>query len=249
MLRKYYDLHLTTKRSFGTDSAEEIIRMAERLGFEAIAIADKIDNEKDMLAARAEIEATKPKIKVLVGAEIIVDNASKLSQKVNQLRPYADLILVSGGDLEVNRAACENPKVDILAHPELKRRDGGVDHVMAEFAARNGVAIELNFREFLQSYRKIRSHILSHMRRNAMLAEKYGAPLIVTSAAERAYDMRSGRDLASLAYLAGLSTDHAIRAVSDAPEMIIRRAIEEKDAKNVIPGVRIIKEKKPEDSE
>ena len=243
MLRKYYDLHVTTKRSFGTEYAVDMIRMAERLGFAGIAIVDRIETAKELAEARKEVLDAKPKIDVLIGAEITVDRAHKLAAKVNALREAADLIVVSGGDDEINRAACENPRVDILAHPELMRKDGGIDHVIAGFAAKNGVAIELNFRGFLQSYRKIRCHVLTHMRKNAMLAEKYGAPLIVTSAAQNTYEMRAGRDMASLASLAGLATDRAIRTVSEIPEMIAKRAKDEKDPKNVAPGVRI-KEKK-----
>jgi len=86
------------------------------------------------------------------------------------------------------------------------------------------VAIELNFREFLNTFGKLRSHILSHMSQNVALALKSGAPVIVTSAAESVWHMRAGRELASLAYLCGMTREQAVAAVTAVPERLLQKS-------------------------
>lgn len=223
MLKKYYDMHVTTKYSTGVNTVEEIIKRAERLGLDTVAILDRVESPNDLLAIRKDAEAVSTTLNVLVGTEIVAENPTVLHKKINKFRDAADIIAVFGGDIDINRCAVESPKVDILTHPELKRKDSGMDHVMMKLAAENQVAIELNFREYLYSYRKIRTYILSHMRQNVMLSLKFGASVIVTSGAESIWDMRAGRELASLAYLSGLDRESAVGSVSDAPANIVRK--------------------------
>ena len=85
---------------------------------------------------------TKTTVEILQGVEIKAKNPDELRRMVDRFRDMADIIIVAGGELDINRAACENPKVDILSTPEKQRRDSGIDHVMAKLAAENKVAID-----------------------------------------------------------------------------------------------------------
>lgn len=236
--RNYYDLHVTTNHSFGTTTVEEIIRMAERLGLHTIAIIDAVDTKAELDKIKQEIAAVRTSLQVLLGIELRAESDAELNDKVNKFRDLVDVIAVSGGNLEINKAACENPKVNLLAHPEFKRKDSGLDHVMIKEAAQNGVAIELNFREYLHTTRKLRSHVLAHMRNNVMLAQHLGAPVIVTSAAESVWDMRAGRELATLAYLCGMDREQAVNAVSTVPDQIVARVRQIRTPGYVMPGVK-----------
>ena len=131
--------------------------------------------------------------------------------------------------------------MDVLCHPEAGRKDSGMDHVMAKQASIYNVAIELNFRHFLEASKKQRAHILAHMRRNVMLAEKYGVNVVVASGAESVWQMRAGRELAALAYLAGMTREQAVRTTSTIPESIISTAMERKSPDFVMPGVRVLR--------
>ncbi|VVB60924.1 Ribonuclease P protein component 3 [uncultured archaeon] len=237
---RYFDMHITTSHSFGTDSIPEMVKMAERLELDTICIADAIETPDQFMQIKKEIAALKSTVNILLGVEIIAKNLQDMANKVNRFRELADIIIVSGGDLDINRAACENPKVDILAHPESKRKDSGLDHVMVAAAAKNKVAIELNFRSFLYSTGRQRAYLLSGMQRNAMLCKKFDAPLIVTSAAENIWEMRAGKDLSTLAYLCGMDVENAINTVSSIPEFLARRVKEIKSLGFVMPGVKVV---------
>lgn len=237
---RYFDMHVTTSHSFGTDSALDIVKMAERLELDTICIADASDTVEKLSEIKKEIANIKSTVNVILGVEILAKNPNDMANKVTRFRDIADIIIVSGGDIDINRAACENPKVDILAHPEYKRKDSGIDHVIAAAAAKNKVAIELNFRSFLHSTGRQRAYLLASMQRNAMLCKKFDAPIIVTSAAENVWEMRAGKDLSTLAYLAGMDVENAITTVSTIPEFIVRRVKEIKSPEFVMPGVKVV---------
>ncbi|MBU4245923.1 PHP domain-containing protein [archaeon] len=237
---RYFDMHITTNYSFGTDSVAEIVKMAERLELDTICIADASDTVEKLAEIKNEISNIRSTVNVVLGVEILAKNPNDMANKVTRFRDIADIIIVSGGDIDINRAACENPKVDILAHPEYKRKDSGIDHVIAAAAAKNKVAIELNFRSFLHSTGRQRAYLLASMQRNAMLCKKFDAPVIVTSAAENVWGMRAGKDLSTLAYLAGMDVENAITTVSTIPEFLIRRVKEIKSPEFVMPGVKLV---------
>jgi RNase P/RNase MRP subunit p30 len=79
------------------------------------------------------------------------------------------------------------------------------------------------------------------MCRNVMLAEKYGVNVVVTSGAGSIWEMRAGRELAALAYVVGMTREHAVRTTSSIPESIIARALERKRPDFVMPGVRVVR--------
>ncbi len=241
MLRNYCDMHVTTKHSYGVNSVEEIAGHAEKLGLDTIVILDGIDSLEDLESVKKDVMSVKSDVNILVGVEIKAENSSELNKQISRFRDKADVIAVYGGELEINRAAVENPRVDLLVHPELKRKDSGMDHVMMKLAAENNVAIELNFREYLHSYKRIRSYVLSHMRNNVMLAQKYGAHIVAASGAESVWDMRAGRELASLAYICGLDREKAVKSVSDVPLYLVKRTAEIRD-RTLKDGVKVVSE-------
>ncbi|MFH1432698.1 MAG: RNase P subunit p30 family protein [archaeon] len=219
-------MHVTTKYSCGVNTVPEVVTYAERLGFDTIVILDRIDSLKTLQSIKDDVGSLKTNVNVLVGVEIMAKNAQELHKMINRFRDNVDILAVHGGDIEINRSAVENPRVDLLTHPEQRRKDSGMDHVMMKLAAENNVAIELNFHDYLHSYRKIRSYVLNHMRNNVMLAEKYDTHVVVASGAESVWDMRAGRELASLAYICGLDREKAVKTVSDIPSHIIKRVAE-----------------------
>ncbi len=237
---RYFDMHITTSHSFGTDDVPEIVKMAERLELDTICIADAVDTIDKFMQIKKEIAELKSTVNILLGVEIVAKNPQDMANKVNRFREPADIVIVSGGDIDINRAACENPKVDILAHPEYKRKDSGLDHVMAAAAAKNKVAIELNFRSFLHATGRQRAYLLAGMQRNAMLCKKFDAPIVVTSAAQNTWEMRAGKDLSTLAYICGMDVENAINTVSSIPEFLARRVKEIKSPGFVMPGVKVI---------
>jgi len=211
----FYDLHVHTSLSIGENTVEEVVEMAKKIGLDGIGIVRyhpelvtiPKDNDIDIVDA------------VMVKAE----SAEELNEIVRRMRNRAEIIMVHGGNYDVNRAACENSMVDILCHPELGRRDSGLDHIAVKAAKQNDVMIEINFREILESHTKQRSYVLSSLKRNVMLCNKYDVKMITCSGAVSKWNMRSCRDMASIAHLLGLELGEAINTVSNNAKEAVER--------------------------
>ena len=141
----------------------------------------------------------------------------ELKRKVNNKRDEADLIIFEGGDAELNRKAAEEKRIDILLHPEKGRKDSGIDHVVAEEAAKNEVAIGFDIQQLMRK-RKKQTHVLLAWRKNLKLCEKYNTPYIITSGARDKLDLRAPRELSAFMNSIGFSGN---KAVSEHPKKIL----------------------------
>src|SRR3989304_5954434 len=178
----FYDLHVQSAFSEGESSIEQLASTAKLLGFSGICFAEYYKGEDQIKKLQAELQ----KVKEKVGIEVFLGFEARNSKELNILagnRKKFDVLLVHGGDIGLNREAVETPEVDILTHPEENRYDSGMNHVMMKFAAKNSVAVEINFRQILMSSKKSRSGVLQNIQNNVMLARKFHAPLIICSGA------------------------------------------------------------------
>jgi ribonuclease P/MRP protein subunit RPP1 len=226
----FYDLEVHSSLSIGENSTEEIAAMAKKLGLSGIGIVTYFPEILEI-----------PKIEGMdiVSAVMLKANSpQELNILAKKARNKAEILLAHGGNYEVNRAACENPLIDILCHPELGRKDSGIDHICAKAAAENNVAIEVNFREILESYKKNRIYMLTSMKKNIKLCQKYDVPVITCSGSVTKWGMRSGRELASVAYLLGMELGKAIATTSTVPETFVRKN-REKLAGKIWSGIEV----------
>jgi ribonuclease P/MRP protein subunit RPP1 len=218
---------------------EKITKRAFQLGYSGIVQVSKdLNHGKEF---NRFIDSTNfSDLFISKGIEIKAKNPDELKKKVRKLRKHVDIILVHGGDVKVNRAAVENPHVDIICHPYRQRRDSGINHVLAKKAAENNVAVELNIKHLLRNRNHLRYQIMSHFRQLAKLKKKFQFPLVITSGAQSAYDVRSPLDLVALASCFGMDKKMAMEALSNTPQKIIVSTKEREDF--IASGVRQIKE-------
>jgi len=209
----YYDLEVHSSLSMGENTVEEMAHFAKRLGLFGIGIVSYFPDIVEI----PKIDG----IDIVSSVMLKPDNASDLNSQAKKARRKAEILLVHGGDYEVNRAACENPLIDVLCHPELGRKDSGLDHICVKSAHENQVAIQVSFREIMESYKRNRVFILSSMKKNVKLCQKYDAPVVTCSGAVTKWGMRSGRELSSIAYLLGLDLGKAILTTSSIPQNTI----------------------------
>ena len=210
----FYDLDVHTSLSIGENSVGEIAEMAKRLDLAGIGVVRYYGHTVEL-----------PKIEGLDVVNCLMLKATRpdeLNQMLDKARSHAEVLLVHGGNYEVNRAACETSAADVLCHPELGRKDSGLDHICVRAAHDNNVAIEINFREVLESYKRNRIYVLSSLKKNIELCRKYETPIIVSSSAVTKWGLRSGRELAAIAHLLGLELGAAIDAASSIPEQIVK---------------------------
>lgn len=207
---------------------------AQRLGYSGIAVIQssknynppKLDNFNDT------------HFKIWSGVEIQASNPQDLKKKLQKYRDKEDVIIVKGGDLKINRAACEDPRVDILAHPNKNRRDSGINHVLANKASENEVAVEISLNPLIKTRFSLRSKILSQYRHIIKLHRKLRFPIIIGSNSYSIYGLRTPEDIISLACCMGMSRNEAEDSISKYPVNIIERSKARKSI--VVKGAQII---------
>jgi len=220
-----------------------LIEEAERLGYTGLALFRRDENygraDYDQSVDFGQLKH-ESSIKLLRGVEIIAKNPEEMKKKVQKFRNKADILLVHGGDVKINRAACENPRVDIISRPYQNRRDCGINHVLSKKAAENNVAIELNIRYLSKISSHLRSRVLAQFREILKLQRKFNFPVIITSNAHSIYDLHTPQDIIALSKCFGMEREEAVIALSETPLNIIERKRNRKDV--LADGVRIIKE-------
>lgn len=154
---------------------------------------------------------------IFSGLEIVVPKAKGLREEINKYRKKVAVLLVHGGDREIDREALSDSRVDILAHP------GEIDQVMAKLACENGVALDFNLGAVINLRGNPRAQAISSMRGSLRLAKKYRVPMVLTSNALSHYDLRAPREMVALAMLFGMSMGEAISALSTTPRNILQR--------------------------
>jgi ribonuclease P/MRP protein subunit RPP1 len=208
-------LHVHTNLSIGENTIEEMVVFAKQLGLSGIGIV-RYFPAQEQIVNRDDFDLV----------NVIMLKASKpddLSDMIKKSRKKAEILMVHGGDFDINRTACEDPMVDVLCHPEFNRKDSGLDHICVKAATDNDVAIEVNFREISESFGMHRVRILSSIRKNIELCKKFNTPLIVSSSAVNKWGLRSGRELASIANVMGIDLSTAIDTASIIPENMVLR--------------------------
>jgi len=208
----YFDLNVHAYPETDTP-VEELLSVAKRYGYAGIAITNHDNIVEEDLASNY----------IFTGVEIKANSVSDLKRKIKLHWGKVSLLAVHGGNDKINRAAVENPKVDILAHPCGEKGEGGLNHVLVRYAAENGVAIDFNMNSIIHSRRGERARTLGKMREILKLVRKYNTPMILTSHAHTTYDLRAPREMIALAALFGMPKEEATSALCDIPRGVLEK--------------------------
>ncbi|MFQ6020956.1 MAG: ribonuclease P protein component 3 [Candidatus Aenigmatarchaeota archaeon] len=237
---KFFDLDIKSNLSVGESTIKNIAKFAQQLGYFGIAICDKYESMEKLEELKKAIKEVESDIEIYPGITIQAKDVDELRRIIDKVREKVMIVIVHGGDYLINRSACENPKVDILAHPELGRIDSGLDDICLKRAKENNVAIQVNFREILFSYRRPRSYILNHITRNIRLCNELGAPMIICSGAQNIWDMRDPRGLVAITNVLGAELGKAFAGVTSIPQQIVEENKKILSGKRITKGVEVI---------
>jgi len=231
---KFYDFCVHAVPD-GENTIEQLSTLARHLGYSGIALA----NHSDKLPQSQPVLPTTNEFEVFRGIELVEENPSKLHGLIGKFRKSVDVLIVHGGSETINRAALENPRVDILNHPAFDKSNG-LNQVLAKAAAENDVAIGLTLRPLLHSRGPRRVRLLSDLRANLDLARKYDVSLLLSSDAMSCFDLRSPMETLALAEICGLEEDEALEAITTVPEKIISRS--RPDPGYIREGIEVLEE-------
>ncbi len=222
---------------FNVGENSHLANEASILGYKGIAL---IQSSKDFNGGKIEkLRKIEEDFLILSGVKIYAKNPEDMKKNIHKFRPKADVLIVNGGNIKINRAACEDPRVDILANTYKNRRGSGINHIIAKKAAENKVALEINLNQIIKTSSLFRTKILTNLREIIKLKHKFKFPLVTTSNASSIYDLRTPEDIITLLGFFGMTLQEANDSLSRYPLDILER---NKIRRNTVQkGVRILK--------
>ena len=201
------DLHTHTVYSDGELIPAELVRRAQVLGHDVIAITDHVDMtnvEFVVTNVVKAVELCEDYIKVIPGVEITHVPPRLIGKVAQQARKFgAQWVVVHGETVTepvapgTNRASAENPEIDILAHP------GFITEEEAQIAKDNDVILEITGR---MGHNITNGHVVN-------MARAVGAKMVIdsdTHAPENLMDEKAARIVALGAGLTEAETEKAI---------------------------------------
>lgn len=248
---KFYDLNL---RGQDYDNDLALIKEANKFGWDYLnlnyshdnfekALEYKDDLTEELLAVDFNQTYRNKKTnfehaEISMGINILNANSNEIRKIINKYRNKSNYISCLGGDLKVNRSVCENRRIDVLSRPYYKRKDSGMNHVLAKEAQRNNVAIELCFRDILNNRLKYRARVISSFKEIMMFHRKFKFPLILTTDSKSIYHVRSTRDIAAFFRSIGFSDEEIYNGFYYYPKKIVDFNKERQDM--IVKGVKLI---------
>jgi histidinol phosphatase-like PHP family hydrolase len=213
------DLHTHSLLSDGELIPSELVRRAEAIGCEAIAITDHVDSSNiDIVVPKIVVALKKLKgfisIEAIPGAEITHAPPQIIPDLVKEARQLGAKIVVVHGETIVepvtpgtNRAAIE-ANADILAHP------GIISEEDLLFAKEKGVILEITSRK---------GHSLSngYVAKEAM---RFGVPLCINTDAHSPSDLITGETAIRILLASGIE-ENRIDSIFENSKAIIEKAL------------------------
>ena len=214
----------------GSDSPSRLAMAARRLGYGGIIICNHTGYERFLQPnAVREVKG----IKVAFGTEVVANNPRSMRSHVAAARARFPFVAVHGGTEEMNKAACEDPEVDVLFHPEESRKVLSI--AAARAAQMNQVAIGFDLRPLIRLRGSSRSRWLEVVQRNLILARKFELSMTITTGSRSRLDLRAPRELQALAEIAGFESHETEEAL-----VYPARVLELNSRRWAGPGVEIL---------
>jgi len=238
-LKVFVDLHLRPNLE-DLDMTRQMIEKSAELGYKIVGVSlprkylqsdiekiRKICNEVDLdFVSRIDLEPV---------------NTADLLKSLSLLRRRVEIISVKCNSKSVARQAAKDRRVDILSFSPLDMKKRFFDSAEAELASSASASLEFDLAPLIYLYGFQRIRLLSRMRREALIAKKYGVPILLSSGANDVRLLRKPGDYASLGYLFGLDIGDAKKAISEIPKEMIERNRRKLSSNYVAPGIYIVR--------
>lgn len=219
-------------RPAGPSTAARLAHTAADYGFAGIVIANPADASGEFDAAALR-QATG--VDVVEGVELTPDDPSEAAGALGRHRSASTVLCLRGGSRAMNDYAVRRDRVDVLTRPMAG--DGDLDHVTVRTAADHGVRLAVDLGQVLRRTGDGRSTAIARLRKLRELLEDADAPYVLTASAGSHLELRSPRDLAAAATVAGFDREAVERGLAEWGHLAERNRARQSDA-FVEPGVR-----------
>jgi RNase P/RNase MRP subunit p30 len=239
MKRSYADLHLRPDLR-EPERVSHVIEEAARLGYRLIAVSFPQNCAREQVQQLRDL-CEEAKIDLASRVDLRPRTPDELIHSLRVLRRRFEIMAVVCESKSVARQAAKDRRVDLLNFPSHDWHNRFFDLAEAELASKALASFEVDIKPLLTSEGSARISLLSRLRREVTIAQKFHVVVVISSGASDATLMRKPREMAALASLFDLDEASAMEAVSKNPSAIVRRNREKLSQRFVAPGIRVIR--------
>ncbi len=237
-MRRFVDLHLRAPiKDHG--QVERMVRKSFELGYRQVGIllptnitTDQINQLQHICSSAGVDFTTRTNLSPKTPRELLHD--------LRRFRRKFEVIAVRCASKGVARQAAKDRRVDLLHFPATNPRRRFFDDAEAELASKALSSLEIEMASLLSLTGSSRIRLLSRLRKEVTVAERFKVPVIVSSGATNQYFLRGPHDYAALTTLFDMSMPSALRALSENPFAIVERNREKLRPGYVAPGIRVV---------
>ena len=237
-MRRYVDLHLRTPIK-NLDQVERMVRKSSELGYRLVGILLPPHVTRDQINQLQHI-CNDAKIDLVTRVNFSPKTPRELLHDLRRFRRKFEIISVTCTSKGVARQAAKDRRVDLLHFPATDLRKRFFDHAEAELASKALSSLEIEMAPLLLLTGFSRIRLLSRLRREVAIAERFKVPVTISSGATKEYLIRGPHDYAALTTLFDMSMQSALRALSENPLAIVERNREKLSPDYVAPGIRVV---------
>ena len=221
----------------------ELISEASALGFKlaAVSLPTQVNRET---VARIREDCRIRGLDFATRIDLKPRSSPELLKLLRKYRRRFEILAVDCSMKSVARTAARDQRVDLLSFPSLDTRFRFFDQAEAKLASQSTSALEVEIAMILSVSGSYRARLLSSLRKETKIAQKFGVPIILSSGASDSYLMRGPQDLACLASLFGMSKESGLAAVSVSPWTLVERNRKKLRSDYVARGIRIVRQGK-----
>lgn len=208
------------------------VATAATSGFEGVVVRDRFDERtvSDPSGLREEHG-----VDVVDAVEIGVGDPSEASGIIESVREETTIVVLRGGDPQLNRFAAETETVDVLSSP--MRGSGDVNHIIVKAAVANDVHLEFDFSYVLRREGGPRVQALRGLRKLRELVEYYDAPFVVSASPTTHHHVRAPRELLAVGEVIGFDAAQVRTGLEAWQELAVRNR-ERLSEDFISPGLR-----------
>ena len=239
MKRLFVDLHLCPPVN-QIEKVRSLVEKSAELGYNAVGLTLPIKMKKENIDIIRKI-CEDLGLDFVTRIDLAPKRAKELLNILKRIRRKFEVIAVQCNTKEVAIQAAKDRRVDLLLFSSNNPKRHFFSDSEAKLASEKNSALEINLAPLLYLEGAARIRLMKILRRDVLIARKFGVPIVLSSGCDSPHLLRKPEDYAFLAYLIGLDPCVARESLSSNPMEIIKRNRRKLSPNYVCPGVYIVK--------
>lgn len=213
---------------------DSMVRFSKKLGISGIAVSNLLT---------APFEKRDDGFLVLKRVNISAKRFSSFKKRVAQERRRTAVIAVPlSGNLEIVNWAAEDNRVDLITLDPRKNHQ--LRSTTASLAANGATALELQFNHLLRTSGIARSKILKRYREALRTAIDAAMPVVLTSGAQEALELRAPVSIRHIGSLLGIEFEGTRTALLKYTESMVEKNLKKLANDFIAEGIEVVEEGK-----